>query len=46
MKKKIESLSEEYENMILGKSEEEIEQIQNEILDRCKKVVEQENQKF
>ena len=39
-------MSEEYENMILGKSEEEIEQIQNEILDRCKKVVEQENQKF
>ena len=46
MKKKIENLTEEYENMIQGKTEEEIDQIQKDILERCKKVVEQENQKF
>ena len=46
MKKKIENLKEEYENMIRGKNEEEIDQIQKDILDNCKKVVEQENQKF
>ena len=46
MKKKIENLREEYENMIRGKNEEEIDQIQKDILDNCKKVVEQENQKF
>ena len=46
MKKRIDNLKEEYENMIKGKNEEEIEQIQKDILDKYKTVVEQENQKF
>ena len=46
MKKRIEQLTMEYEKMIEGKTEEEIDQIQRDILDKCKVVVEQENQKF
>ena len=46
MKKKIDNLTEEYEKMIEGKTEEEIDQIQKDILERCKKVVELENKKF
>ena len=46
MKKRIENLKEEYDKMIEGKNEEEIDQIQRDILDKCKTVVEQENQKF
>ena len=44
MKKRIEQLTMEYEKMIEGKTEEEIDQIQRDILDKCKVVVEQENQ--
>ena len=46
MKKRVDNLKEEYEKMIMGKNEEEIDQIQKDILERCKTVVEQENQKF
>ena len=46
MKKRVDNLQEEYDNMISGKNKEEIEQIQKDILDRCKTIVEQENQKF
>ena len=46
MKKRIDKLKEEYDNMIKGKTEEEINKIQEDILSRCKIVVEQENQKF
>ena len=46
MKKRMEQLTIEYENMIKGKNEEEIDQIQRDILEKCKIVVEQENQKF
>ena len=46
MKKRMDNLKEEYENMIKDKTEEEIDQIQKDILDKCKTVVEQENQKF
>ena len=46
MKKKVDNLKEEYEKMIKGKNDQEIDQIQKDILDRCKTVVEQENQKF
>ena len=46
MKKRIENLKEEYDKMVEGKNEEEIDQIQRDILDKCKTVVEQENQKF
>ena len=46
MKKRVDNLKEEYDNMIKGKNKEEIEQIQNDILDKCKTIVEQENQKF
>ena len=46
MKKRVDNLKEEYENMIKDKNEEEIDQIQKDILEKCKKVVEQENEKF
>ena len=46
MKKRVDNLKEEYEKMIMGKNEEEIDQIQKDILEKCKTVVEQENQKF
>ena len=46
MKKRVDNLKEEYEKMIKGKNEEEIDQIQKDILEKCKTVVEQENQKF
>ena len=46
MKKRVDNLQGEYDNMISGKNKEEIEQIQKDILDRCKTIVEQENQKF
>ena len=46
MKKRIDQLQIEYDNMIKDKSEEEIKQIQEDILDKCKVVVEQENKKF
>ena len=46
MKKRIDQLQIEYDNMIKDKTEEEIKQIQEDILDKCKVVVEQENKKF
>ena len=46
MKKRIDQLKKEYDNMINGKNEEEIKEIQKDILEKCKIVVEQENQKF
>ena len=46
MKKRIDQLQNEYDNMIKDKNEEEISKIQKDILDKCKIVVEQENQKF
>ena len=46
MKKKISQLQEEYDGMVKGKNEEEIKKIQEDILLKCKIVVEQENKKF
>ena len=46
MKKRIEHLQMEYDNMIQGKTQEEINEINDDILKKCKIVVEQENQKF
>ena len=46
MKKRIEQLQIEYDNMIKDKNEEEISKIQDDILDKCKIVVELENKKF
>ena len=46
MKKRIEHLQMEYDNMIQGKTQEEINAINDDILKKCKIVVEQENQKF
>ena len=46
MKKRIEQLQMEYDNMINGKTEEEINKINDDILKKCKIVVEEENQKF
>ena len=46
MKKRIDQLQSEYNNMIKDKNEEEIKKIQDDILNRCKVVVEQENKKF
>ena len=46
MKKRIDQLQIEYDNMIKGKNEEEKNKIQNDILEKCKIVVEQENRKF
>ena len=46
MKKRIELLQNEYNEMIKDKSEEEINKIQQDILSKCKIVVVEENQKF
>ena len=46
MKKRIEQLQGEYDNMIRGKTQEEINKIQEDILEKYKVVVEQENKKF
>jgi len=46
MKKRIELLQNEYNDMIKDKSEEEINKIQQDILSKCKIVVVEENQKF
>ena len=46
MKKRLELLQNEYNNMIKDKSEEEINKIQQDILSKCKIVVVEENQKF
>ena len=46
MKKRIEQLKTDYDNMIKDKTEEEITKIQDDILQKCKVIVEQENQKF
>ena len=46
MKKRIDQLQIEYDNMIKDKTQEEINKINEDILKRCKVVVEQENQKF
>ena len=46
MKKRIDQLQIEYGNMVKDKSEEEINKIQDDILQKCKVIVEQENQKF
>ena len=46
MKKRIDQLQIDYDNMIKDKTEEEITKIQDDILEKCKVVVEQENKKF
>ena len=46
MKKRIDQLQDEYDILIKDKNEEEIRKIQDDILQKCKIVVEQENQKF
>ena len=46
MKKRIDQLQNEYDNMIKDKTEEEINAIQDDILQKCKSVVEKENQIF
>ena len=46
MKKKIILIEKEYEEKINGKTPEEIEKIDEEIMERCNQVVKAENEKF
>ena len=46
MKKKIILIEKEYEEKINGKTPEEIEKIDEEIMERCKQIVNKENEKF
>ena len=46
MKKRIDQLQAEYDNMIKDKTPEEIKKIQDDILQKCKVMVEEENKKF
>ena len=46
MKKRLEQLQKEYDNLIKDKTEEEIKKIQDDILQKCKIVVEKENKDF
>lgn len=46
MKKRCKEISEEFEKMILGKSSDEIEKIENDILEECKRKNEETNKIF
>ena len=46
MKKKIVQIEKEYDELIKNKTEDEIEKVQNDILTKCQKKAEIENQKF